>query len=225
MSREQVFKSHVRIEMESLDRTIRSLIRHHSGSVTDIMHKLLNDEYKFWKEYQNVSVILMEWVRFTNTTNSITMLSDQLKNKVWITFLRRLSMDAWLVWDKERSHGNELLRIMIETMEDVIYSQYPISGPLPVSSSDLFKIPDLQPVLPSYEREPLKISHRYGERSPPSPTKHLVKPTNHSPKHSTNHSPKHLDKPPTEFPIRIKHKHDRRKKHDSESDDDSDSSD
>jgi hypothetical protein len=162
MSREQIYKSHLRMELESLDASIRSMVRSHTYTpdFSVLLHKLLNDEQAFWSHYSTVITVSVEWMRWLHQTlggSALTMLSHELQRKIWVNFLRRLSLDPWLITDRDKSHGLELVEVMIRVIEDTLYTQHPI---VPLTNThtipDLFTMPPLQPQV---QEEP---RHRYG---------------------------------------------------------------
>lgn len=76
--------------------------------------------------------IILEWANQTaqqlSPNRPAVFFPEDLRTKIWNNFLCRLSLDSWMIIGKNQtSNGNQVLGVMMQVIEDTIYSQFPLS--------------------------------------------------------------------------------------------------
>jgi len=128
--RENIYVSKLRLEMEPTDIILKGLITEYYNVNTRVLFSTLAEHgRKFWHEFPNAMIIIMEWANQLNDVLSanVNFFEEDLKIKIWKNFLCRLSLDSWLIVGKgQHNHGNKILKIFMLVVRDIIYSQFPL---------------------------------------------------------------------------------------------------
>jgi hypothetical protein len=128
--RENIYVSKLRLEMEPTDIILKRLIAECYNTNTQVLFSSLAEHgRKFWHEFPNAMIIIMEWANQLNDVlaANVNFFEEDLKIKIWKNFLCRLSLDSWLIVGKgQHSHGNKILKIFMLVVRDIIYSQLPL---------------------------------------------------------------------------------------------------
>lgn len=109
MSQENVFKAHLWRQMEVTDRIVKKLVGEIAkGTIpgdpkvdTQSILKALRDQSaEFWARSEDVDSIISIWFQYVAQSLKSHIPCDllDLKERIWQTFLRRLSLDPWLIF-------------------------------------------------------------------------------------------------------------------------------
>jgi len=142
--REKVIKAHLRRDLEPTDAIIKSLVyeiaRGQSGptgpaSTKTVLKLLLDADARFWAETRDVDTLISRWFLHVAHVlqSSVQLDMGDIKDRAWQTFHRRLSLDVWLVYQESKypvpSQGNMLVTLMLDSIEESIYRQFPVEAP------------------------------------------------------------------------------------------------
>lgn len=124
---ERVLRAKVHIELEPTDFSLKRMLQAHPGTFLkpqDMFIYLRNMREPFWADLPGAVSLIHEWAQYLRVPDSL----DDLKCQIWENFLCRLSLDARLITGKTaaESHGNEVLRIMMDTVETTLLSRLSI---------------------------------------------------------------------------------------------------
>jgi len=158
---ERVFFSKLRLEMEPTDFILKHLIsdcmKQHDVPNNQILFSCLA-QYgsKFWDKSDKAMIIIMQWMHhISQQLSQIPIVENVLKMKIWKNFLCRLSLDSWLILgsSQSKSNGNRVLEIILDVIQDTIYSQFSLQ-PIENKTREREYYPSSYPV----KKEPDTIS-------------------------------------------------------------------
>lgn len=146
MSQENVFKAHLWRQMEVTDRIVKKLVGEVAKGtipgdpkvdIQSILKALRDQSAEFWARSEDVDSIISIWFQYVAQSLKSHIPCDllDLKERIWQTFLRRLSLDPWLIFRTSKlqnfpPQGNCLVQMMIDSIENTIYRQFPLSLPV-----------------------------------------------------------------------------------------------
>ena len=157
---EKVIKAHLRIELEPTDVLLKKLMGHYQhATISDTLKYLQTVSEQFWRERPQAVLIISEWVnQLAIQLRASPTFGDDIKIRIWTNFLCRVSLDAWLIDKTHKSSGNQILEIMMNVIEDSIYSQFPFVS-----------VPQAQLYPPVFERAPIENRITVPSLPPPPP--------------------------------------------------------
>ena len=128
-----VFESHLENESIGVESVLKYVARTcqrglPSCSATGLVQSLYKQEWQqlFWTSVApRIIQILTAWCEHTFTCEGkSTMAIDQLLHLVWIKWLDRISIDAWMLKDTSVAcTGNTLVRLFVRTCKTSLLSQ------------------------------------------------------------------------------------------------------
>jgi hypothetical protein len=145
---EKVFRAKLHFEMEPTDFILKRLtadcLKSSGAQNTQALFSCLKDwQNQFWNSFPMALTIIMEWANQTAQqlcpSRPVVFFPEDIRTKIWKNFLCRLSLDSWMIIGKnQNSNGNQVLHVMMQVIEDTIYSQFPLSPsstniPVPLS--------------------------------------------------------------------------------------------
>ena len=162
----EVFHAKIRIEMEATDYILKKImgdcVRTNScGTPRDVFNNLtLNYQNQFWHEFPGAMVIIMAWAQSVSSQETL-FFEEDMKTKIWKSFLSRLSLDSWMIMGKnQNSNGNLILNIMVDVIQDTIYSQLPLR-----LVTERPRSPPPPPIMTSYPDSGRSIFDRFRDSS------------------------------------------------------------
>lgn len=161
------------MELEPTDFSLKRMLQANPNvymKPQDTFVYLRTQQERFWTEMSAAVSLLYEWAQYLRVPDSI----NDLKAQIWENFLCRLSLDARLILGKTmaESNGNEVLRIMVETVETTLLSRlsvhhlptlgqehhHPQQQQPPALPQQQPQVQQQQPFVPSPEVPPLPSS-------------------------------------------------------------------
>lgn len=140
---ERVFRAKLRMELEPTDLVFKNMLVGQVFSNTSEMFQYLRGMHeRFWAEMQAASQLVYDWAQYLQVPDPIA----NLRAQIWTNFLCRLSLDARLVTGKTpaESHGNEVLAIIVETVETTLLSRLSLTALLQ-RLPEVQRSPEVQP--------------------------------------------------------------------------------
>lgn len=122
---QHIFRAKLRRELEAADFHLKQIMkkccqRYPVKDHQALFSMLADQADEFWAEMPRVLTVLQTWGRQNGYRGD--RLNAHLLQSAWKDFLRRLSMDSWLVLGKDqKSNGNAVLGILLEVIEDNFY--------------------------------------------------------------------------------------------------------
>lgn len=148
-----LFRAHLRPKIEPCDHIIRSMAAQERGHTSrrDLLYSLREQDGQFWQQL-DVDTLLHLWLQSIGQNLRLpappTPTRD-LKTSIWNQFLRRLSLDLWILTD-DVVRGNKMVNLFLDTIQDTLYQQFPLPV-LNVSSALNAPVP---PPIPPTRRPP-----------------------------------------------------------------------
>jgi len=131
----QIYRAKLRRELEPTDFHLKRFITqaHQARNNQHVFEILAAMDSDFWAEFPRVEVLCREWAHQHGGY------AVQLP-VVWQSFIRRLSLESWLILGRDqKSHGNAVLNLLLEVLQDHIYLGVEAgSAPPPVPELNLF---------------------------------------------------------------------------------------
>ncbi len=124
---ERVFRAKLRMELEPTDLVFKNMLVGQVFSNTSEMFQYLRGMHeRFWAEMQAAGQLVYDWAQYLQVPDPIA----NLRAQIWTNFLCRLSLDARLVTGKTpaESNGNEVLAIIVETVETTLLSRLSLTA-------------------------------------------------------------------------------------------------
>lgn len=125
---ERVLLAKLRMELEATDVVLKRLLQDcaaSSGHTTypPLLSAMVGFGSRFWSEFSGVPPLLIRWTRWlaSHHPTSSTSTEDELTSRIWRSFLCRLSLETNLL---KSPRGNDVLRLLVEVTEDVVYSSF-----------------------------------------------------------------------------------------------------
>jgi hypothetical protein len=131
---------------------------HNVTNPQDMFVRLRTLKDNFWSEMASSVQFIREWANHLG----VTMDTFELQARIWDNFLCRLSLDARYLTGRTpaESHGNEVLRLIVEVIENTLLSMVVIPQALPSFAPPPVPLPlnyDTNPV-PSKELKAMQRS-------------------------------------------------------------------
>ncbi len=149
-----LFRAHLRPKIEPCDHIIRSLaVQHERGhsSRRDLLYSLREHDAHFWQQL-DIDALLHLWLQSIGQNLRLSpppTPTRDLKTSIWNQFLRRLSLDLWILTD-DVVRGNKMVNLFLDTIQDTLYQQFP----LPVSHTSSTLNAPTPPAIPPTRRTP-----------------------------------------------------------------------
>ena len=135
MFQQNIIKSHVRLNSENIDKIVKNIAekclqKTNPKNAKQLLVNMRDWEEDFWDKAGNIILFVKRWVTLIakeTEQGEPTVYSEELQSKIWKHFLKRLSLNSSLVCQAQGqspSDGNETLRIFVQVVEDVCYSQF-----------------------------------------------------------------------------------------------------
>ncbi len=140
----------MRMELESFDYRFKKIMAectrtHRSVSPRELFTHLERYQSRFWTEFSRVSYLVTSWISILSSALNQPVFPQDIQHRIWKNILSRISLDPWMVLDKNSSHGIELLRVVVETIQDSIMALFDFEKS---SDQPLFSIEPTPPLVP-----------------------------------------------------------------------------
>jgi hypothetical protein len=160
-----VFQAHLTKAVESVDDVLKQIATQilqtrDVSNPSELIRAMIPFEHEVWKGLPSACHILQKWLDWVQVTHThltlvIPVSSETLLNTIWMNFLRRLSLDPWLVCassssslntraKNNTSHGNRVLGLFVSVCQQTIFSLFSLPS-TPFSSDSRRE----QPIRPS----------------------------------------------------------------------------
>lgn len=121
---DRVFRAKLQMELEPTDFILKRFLQANPSAYLkpqDLFVYLRTLTDRYWTEMSQAVTLIYEWAQYLHVPDNI----NDLKYQIWENFLCRISLDARLITGRSpaESHGNEVLRILIETVETTLLSR------------------------------------------------------------------------------------------------------
>lgn len=158
---DRVFRAKLQMELEPTDFILKRFLQANPSAYLkpqDLFVYLRTLTDRYWTEMSQAVPLIYEWAQYLRVPDNI----NDLKYQIWENFLCRLSLDARLITGRapSESQGNEVLRILIETVETTLLSR--------LSVHQLIQEPQLQ------QQQQHTVSSRMALPPPPTQSSPLV---------------------------------------------------
>jgi hypothetical protein len=130
----EYYKARMVLLLEPVDFILKRLAqdcmkKNHLKKTQQLFLYMQDYHANFWSQFEPAEVLISQWMRMLQPHHQLLIPSVQ--KQIYINFLRRLSLDEWLLLssneDKSKTtHGNEILNIMIQVVEYTIFGLLPI---------------------------------------------------------------------------------------------------
>lgn len=139
--REKIFRGHLRIKTQGIDAVVKKIAggavdsRRPPRNVHEMFLYLQTQTTEFWNMMPDSIPIVRHWITWAITQLgecSEEVMTRDLQSRIWERFSQRLSLDPWLICSSENTgqsldpHGNKMLEIFMQVVEDVVYSLFPL---------------------------------------------------------------------------------------------------
>ena len=145
---ERIFLSHIRQELEPAYLVIKRMIASAPAFAKpqDLFAHLRNMHAEFWTQFPNAISTIMNWAHQLASVvpqpRQPAVFVEDVKTKIWRNLLCRISLDGWLIMPQPaavpvseqvralieviqgQSHGNQVLGILVEVVQDTIHSMF-----------------------------------------------------------------------------------------------------
>ncbi len=159
----QIYRAKLRRELEPTDFHLKRFIIAQSQQVRNNQHMfeiLASMGSDFWAEFPRVEVLCREWAH-QHGGHAVKL------QAVWQNFIRRLSLESWLILGRDqKSHGNAVLNLLLEVLQDHIYLGIDVGSPVPELNLFATGYEDYAPRDSSESYAPRPLSDGY---APPRP--------------------------------------------------------
>lgn len=164
---EKVYKAHYRSEMEPIDCIVKDMARLcvdtcNASNPSTLMATMQPLHDRFWLKFPRAAKILREWLRVAKDAYQVhvSLSVNELQEQIWKSFLHRLSLDIWLLTD-DKSHGNEMLRVICDVTQDTLYGTFPMLNSL--AGLPQCKPREVRPALPRTTDEISNPPYRHSD--------------------------------------------------------------
>lgn len=148
------------MELEPTDFSLKRMLQAQPHGVyakpQDLFVYLRTMTDRFWSEMSQAVTLIFEWAQYLRVPDGL----QDLKYQIWENFLCRLSLDARLITGKTpaESQGNEVLRILVETVETTLLSRLSVHQLVQQQQQQPQPPPPTPQILPPLDVPPLPTS-------------------------------------------------------------------